>query len=76
MLSGDSLWNLVHTNGTSNQIDLLGDTNYNTDWQKEVFRTAIINDFNVAVSKNHLDFHMEIESIMDYLKETNLLEIT
>ena len=56
VLSGDSLWNLVHTNGTSNQIDLLGDTNYNTDWQKEVFRTAIINDFNVAVSKKSFRF--------------------
>ena len=56
VLSGDSLWNLVHTNGTSNQIDLLGDTNYNTDWQKEVFRTAIINDLNVAVSKKSFRF--------------------
>ena len=36
-----------YANGTSNQIDLLGDT-HNTDWQKEVFRTAIINDFNVS----------------------------
>tara|TARA_B100000963_G_scaffold191970_2_gene167040 strand:- start:2218 stop:5244 length:3027 start_codon:yes stop_codon:yes gene_type:complete len=56
VLSGDSLWNLVYTNGTSNQIDLLGDTNYNTDWQKEVFRTAIINDLNVAVSKKSFRF--------------------
>ena len=56
VLSGDSLWNLVHSNGTSNQIDLLGDTNYNTDWQKEVFRTAIINDLNVAVSKKSFRF--------------------
>ena len=56
MLSGDSLWNLVYANGTSNQVDLLGDTNYNTDWQKEVFRTAIINDLNIAVSKKSFRF--------------------
>lgn len=56
VLSGDSLWNLIHTNGSTSQIELLGDSNYNTDWQREVFRTAIINDFNVAVSQKIFRF--------------------
>ncbi|MBM78179.1 MAG: SusC/RagA family protein [Crocinitomicaceae bacterium] len=56
VLSGDSLWNLVQNNGNAAQIQLLGDTNYNTNWQREVFRTAIVNDFNIAVSKKFFRF--------------------
>ena len=56
VLSGDSLRNLIYNNGTANQIELLGDSNYNTNWQKEVFRNTIVNDFNVAVSKKYWRF--------------------
>ena len=56
VLTGDSLWNLIYNNGTTNQIELLGDSNYNTDWQKEVFRNTIVNDFNFAVSKKYWRF--------------------
>ena len=56
VLSGDSLRNLVYNNGSANQIELLGDSNYNTNWQKEVFRNTIVNDFNVAVSKKYWRF--------------------
>ena len=50
VLSGDSLWSLIQSNGDPDQIALLGDSNYNTDWQREVFRNAVVNDFNIAVS--------------------------
>ena len=56
VLSGDSLRNLIYNNGSANQIELLGDSNYNTNWQKEVFRNSIVNDFNVAVSKKYWRF--------------------
>jgi len=56
VLSGDSLRNLIYNNGSANQIELLGDSNYNTNWQKEVFRNTIVNDFNVAVSKKYWRF--------------------
>ena len=56
VLSGDSLRNLVNNNGSANQIELLGDSNYNTNWQKEVFRNTIVNDFNIAISKKYWRF--------------------
>ena len=56
VLSGDSLESLILSNGNSSQIALLGDTNYNTNWQKEVFRTTLVNDFNVAVSHKFYRF--------------------
>ena len=56
VLSGDSLRNLIYNNGSAYQIELLGDSNYNTNWQKEVFRNTIVNDFNVAVSKKSWRF--------------------
>ncbi len=56
VLSGDSLRNLIYNNGSANQIELLGDSNYNTNWQKEVFRNTIVNDFNVAISKKYWRF--------------------
>ena len=48
VLSGDSLRTLVNRQGSQQQIDLLGAAN--TDWQKEVFRTAITSDNNVSIT--------------------------
>ena len=50
VLSGDSLWALIQSNGDADQIASLGDSNYNTDWQKEIFRNSLVSDFNIAVS--------------------------
>ena len=48
VLSGDSLRTLINRQGDSTQIALLGAAN--TDWQKEVFRTAITTDNNVSIT--------------------------
>ena len=48
VLSADSLRNLVNSNGTAQQIALLGDSS--TDWQKQVFRNAIVTDNNVSIT--------------------------
>lgn len=48
VLSGDSLRTLINRQGIQQQIDLLGAAN--TDWQKEVFRTAITSDNNVSIT--------------------------
>ena len=48
VLSGDSLRTLVNRQGSQQQIDLLGAAN--TDWQKEVFRTALTSDNNVSIT--------------------------
>ena len=48
VLSGDSLRSLIKRQGTPTQIALLGSAN--TDWQKEVFRTAITTDNNLSIT--------------------------
>lgn len=48
VLSADSLRNLVNANGTAQQKALLGDSS--TDWQKQVFRSAIVSDNNVSIT--------------------------
>jgi iron complex outermembrane receptor protein len=48
VLSADSLRNLVNSKGTAQQIALLGDSS--TDWQKQVFRNAIVTDNNVSIT--------------------------
>lgn len=46
VMSGDEFRQLITSNGTPNQIALLG--NGNTDWQKVVFRNAYIMDNNAS----------------------------
>lgn len=48
VLSADEFRELVTTNGTPAQAALLGEAN--TDWQREVFRTAYTADNNVSVT--------------------------
>jgi iron complex outermembrane receptor protein len=48
VLSADSLRNLVNAKGTAAQKALLGDSS--TDWQKQVFRTAVVTDNNVSIT--------------------------
>ncbi|MFN5652561.1 MAG: SusC/RagA family TonB-linked outer membrane protein, partial [Flavobacteriia bacterium] len=48
VLSADSLRNLVNANGTAAQKALLGDSS--TDWQKQVFRSAVVTDNNVSIT--------------------------
>ncbi|QKJ28693.1 TonB-dependent receptor [Mucilaginibacter mali] len=48
VLSADQFRAFVNANGTPALIALLG--NANTDWQKEIYRTAISNDNNLSVS--------------------------
>ncbi|MBU3659757.1 MAG: SusC/RagA family TonB-linked outer membrane protein [Flavobacteriales bacterium] len=48
VLNGDELRRLVSENGTPAQSALLGTAN--TDWQKEVFRTAYVTDNNVSLT--------------------------
>ncbi|NBO61378.1 MAG: SusC/RagA family protein, partial [Flavobacteriia bacterium] len=51
VLSGDSLRKLIRTKGTAAQIALLGiDSTVNTDWQREVFRNAVVVDNNVSIT--------------------------
>ena len=48
VLDGEQLRRLVTENGTAAQAALLGSAN--TDWQKEVFRTAYVTDNNVSLT--------------------------
>ncbi|MFK7786167.1 MAG: SusC/RagA family TonB-linked outer membrane protein, partial [Crocinitomicaceae bacterium] len=48
VLTGDQFRELVNQNGTQAQIDLLGDAN--TDWQREIYRTGLVQNYNLSVS--------------------------
>jgi len=48
VLSGDSLRSLVNARGTNAQKALLGDSS--TDWQKQVFRNAMVLDNNLSIT--------------------------
>ncbi|PWL31345.1 MAG: SusC/RagA family protein [Fluviicola sp. XM-24bin1] len=47
VLTGDQFRDLVNTNGLASQAALLGDAN--TDWQREIYRTGLIQNYNVSV---------------------------
>ncbi|MCL7989195.1 SusC/RagA family TonB-linked outer membrane protein [Sphingobacterium sp. lm-10] len=48
VMSADSLRSYVNTYGTAAQIARLGEAN--TDWQREIFRTAFTTDNNVSIA--------------------------
>ncbi|MEN9700515.1 MAG: hypothetical protein RLZZ301_1713 [Bacteroidota bacterium] len=48
VLSADSLRSLVNAKGTAQQKALLGDSS--TDWQRQVFRQAVVTDNNVSIT--------------------------
>ncbi len=48
VMTGDEFRALVNEKGTAQQIALLGDGN--TDWQREIYRNAYINENNVSVT--------------------------
>ena len=60
VLSGDSLRALINRKGTATQKALLGTAN--TDWQREVFRNAIVADNNVSITGgiNGLPYRLSI----------------
>lgn len=49
MISRSDMYNLVSTYGTDRQKSLLND-NINTDWNKEIFKTAFATDNNLGIS--------------------------
>lgn len=65
VLSADSLRNLVNAVGTAQQKALLGDSS--TDWQKQVFRTAVVTDNNVSITGGikNFPYRLSIGNRMD-----------
>jgi len=84
VLSGDEYRNLVFNQVTDGHlplatINLLG--NANTDWQKEIYRTAVSQDHNVSVSgtvKKMLPYRVSIGQTVNNgtLKETDFKRTT
>src|SRR6478735_10523188 len=70
VLSTDQFRNLVTTYGTPAQIALMGDAN--TDWQKEIYQTAITSDNNLSISGalKNLPYRLSV----GYLNQTGILE--
>ncbi len=69
-LSVDQFRTLVNTYGTAAQKALMG--NANTDWQKEIYQTAITSDNNLSVSGslNHLPYRLSA----GYLNQSGILK--
>ena len=65
VLSADSLRNLVNASGTTAQKALLGDSS--TDWQKQVFRSAVVTDNNVSITGGikNFPYRLSIGNRMD-----------
>lgn len=69
VLSADEFRNLVNTHGTAAQKALMG--NANTDWQDEIYQTAIGTDNNLSVSGslNKLPYRLSL----GYLNQNGIL---
>ena len=47
VLNGDQFRELVQLYGNASQISLLGEDN--TDWQRAIYRTGIVNNYNISI---------------------------
>ena len=70
VLSADQFTNLVKANGNATQIGLLGKAN--TDWQKQIFQTALSTDNNLSVSGAIKNIPYRIAG--EYLSQTGILK--
>jgi TonB-linked SusC/RagA family outer membrane protein len=70
VLSTDQFRTLVNTYGTPDQIALLGSAS--TDWQKEIYHTAITSDNNLSISGalKNLPYRLSV----GYLDQNGILE--
>lgn len=70
VLSPDEFRNLVNTYGTDAQKNLMG--NASTDWQDEIYQTAITSDNNVSISGslNQLPYRLSV----GYLNQNGILK--
>jgi iron complex outermembrane receptor protein len=70
VLSPAQFRNLVNTYGDANQKALLGPAN--TDWQDEIYQTAISNDNNISVTGSYKQLPYRIS--LGYLHQTGILK--
>jgi iron complex outermembrane receptor protein len=62
MISRDEMYNLVTENGTDRQKSLLNE-NVNTDWNKEIYKTAFSTDNNLSIAgkiSNFLPYRLSL----------------
>ena len=69
VLSAAQFRNYVNTNGTPSQIALLG--NANTNWQKEIFQTALTTDNNLSLSGSLKNIPYRVSG--EYLNQQGIL---
>ncbi|HVX26683.1 MAG TPA: SusC/RagA family TonB-linked outer membrane protein [Parafilimonas sp.] len=69
VLSASQFKNLVDSLGTQTQIDQLGDAN--TDWQKEIYQTALTTDNNLSIAGGFKNVPYRISG--EYLNQQGVL---
>lgn len=72
VMNADDFRSFVRQNGNANQIALLG--NANTDWQDEIYRTAIMTDNNLSVSGSLKSLNMPYRISLGYLNQDGVLK--
>lgn len=72
VMSADDFRSFVRQNGNANQIALLG--NANTNWQDEIYRTAIMTDNNLSVSGSVKSLNMPYRISLGYLNQDGILK--
>jgi iron complex outermembrane receptor protein len=70
VLSASQFRNFVNENGTEEQKALMG--NANTDWQKQIFQTAITTDNNISLSGSLKNIPYRING--EYLDQNGILK--
>ena len=70
VLDGDQFRTYVNTNGSQNQINLLGSEN--TDWQEEILQNAVSTNHNLSLSSGYDWINYRIS--LGYLSEEGLIK--
>ncbi|GLB51448.1 SusC/RagA family TonB-linked outer membrane protein [Neptunitalea chrysea] len=71
VMSADQFRALINEVGNTSQIALLGDAN--TDWQDEIYRTAVSNNSSFTVSGTYKDF-MPFRASIGYSDQSGILD--
>ena len=72
VLNGDQIRDIIATNGSAADVKKLGTAN--TDWQDQIYRTALGQDFNLSASGAAIDGKLPFRVSGGYLNQDGILK--
>lgn len=72
VMSGDQIRSIVKADGSAAQIAELGDAN--TDWQKQIYQTALATDNNLSMTGSVRSMNMPYRISLGYLNQNGVLK--